>query len=141
MTKACRVRLGAADATLFTHATERPAMTPFERRTRRVQSRLDVAGADALALTPGRDWYYLTGVDAEQSDRLQLLVVPADGEPTVVVPTLEAAVVRDAWIEDVRTWDDDEGPWSVLDPVFDGLSPSRLLLADRMWTRYALAVR
>jgi Xaa-Pro aminopeptidase len=141
MTKACRVRLGFVDTTLFTPAAERPDMTAFERRTRRVQSRLDAAGADALALTPGRDWYYLTGVDAEQSDRLQLLVVPADGEPTLVVPMLEAESVRDAWIEDVRTWDDDEGPWPVLGPVLDSLSPSRLLLADRMWTQYALGVR
>jgi len=141
MTKACRVRLRFADATLFSSGAERPAMTAFERRTRRVQSRLDAADTDVLALTPGRDWYYLTGVDAEQSDRLQLLVVPADGEPTVVVPTLEAASVRNAWIEDVRTWDDDEGPWAVLGPLLDALSPSRLLLADRMWTQYALAVR
>jgi Xaa-Pro aminopeptidase len=140
MTKACRVRFGFADATLFTAAAERPDMTVFERRTRGVQSRLDAAGADALALTPGRDWYYLTGVDAEQSDRLQLLVVPDDGDPTLVVPTLEAASVRDAWVEDVRTWDDDEGPWPVLDPVLDALSPSRLLLADRMWTQYSLAI-
>ncbi|AXG07024.1 aminopeptidase P family protein [Haloplanus rubicundus] len=116
-------------------------MTAFERRTRRVQSRLDAVGADALALTPGRDWYYLTGVDAEQSDRLQLLVVPADGDPTLVVPTLEAASVREAWVDDVRTWDDDEGPWPVLDPLLDALAPSRLLLADRMWTQYALGVR
>ena len=141
MTKTCRLRLGVADATLFTPAAERPIMTAFERRTRRVQSRLDAAGGDALALTPGRDWYYLTGVDAEQSDRLQLLVVPADGGPTLVVPTLEAASVRDAWVDDVRTWDDDEGPWPVVDSVLDALSPSRLLLADRMWTQYALAVR
>jgi Xaa-Pro aminopeptidase len=117
-------------------------MTPFERRTRRVQERLDAAGADALALTPGRDCYYLTGVDGEQSDRLQLLVVPADGDPTFAVPTLEAASVRDStWVDDVQTWDDDEGPWSVLDPLFDALSPSRLLLADRMWTRFALGIR
>jgi Xaa-Pro aminopeptidase len=116
-------------------------MTAFERRTRRAQSRLDAAGADALALTPGRDWYYLTGVDAEQSDRLQLLLVPADGEPTAVVPTLEAESVREAWVEDVRTWDDDEGPWTVLGPLLDALAPSRLLLADRMWTQYALGIR
>jgi Xaa-Pro aminopeptidase len=141
MTKVCRVGLGPADATLFTPGGERASMTAFERRTRRTQSRLGAVGADALALTPGRDWYYLTGVDAEQSDRLQLLVVPTDGDPTLVVPTLEAASVRDAWVEDVRTWDDDDGPWSVLDPLFGSLSPSRLLLADRMWAQYALAVR
>jgi len=117
-------------------------MTPFERRTRRAQSRLDAAGADALALSPGRDCYYLSGVEAEQSDRLQLLVVPAEGDPTFVVPTLEADAVRTAtWVEDVRTWNDDEGPWPTLESLLEELSPSRLLLADRMWTRFSLALR
>jgi len=115
-------------------------MTSFERRTRRAQSRLDAVGADALALTPGQDCYYLTGVDGEQSDRLQLLLVPAEGDPTVVAPTLEAESVREAtWVGDVRTWDDDEGPWPVLDPLLETLSPSRVLLADQMWAQFSLA--
>jgi Xaa-Pro aminopeptidase len=117
-------------------------MTPFERRTRRAQSRLDAVGADCLVLSPGRDCYYLTGVDAEQSDRLQLFLLPADGDPTFVVPRLEADPIRSAtWVDDVRTWDDDDGPDPVLDPVLDALSPSRVLLADRMWTEFALAVQ
>ncbi|WP_049936381.1 aminopeptidase P family protein [Haloplanus natans] len=115
-------------------------MTTFERRTRRAQSRLDAAGADALALTPGRDCYYLTGVDAEASDRLQLLVVPVDGDPTFVVPTLEADSMT-TWVHDVRTWDDETGPGPALDPLLDSLSPSRVLLADRMWVRFSLALR
>ncbi|MFB6256248.1 MAG: aminopeptidase P family N-terminal domain-containing protein, partial [Haloplanus sp.] len=117
-------------------------MTAYERRTRRAQSRLDSADADALTLTPGRDCYYLTGVDAEASDRLLLLLVPADGDPTFVVPTLEADAVRaSTWVDDVRTWDDDAGPDPALDPLLDTLSPSRVLLADRMWARFSLALR
>ena len=117
-------------------------MTTFERRTRRAQSRLDAVGADALALTPGRDSYYLTGVDAEQSDRLLLLVVPVEGDPTFVVPTLEADSVRAAtWVDDVRTWDDETGPDPALEPLLDALSPSRILLADRMWAQFSLSLR
>jgi Xaa-Pro aminopeptidase len=117
-------------------------MTPFERRTRRAQARLADAGADALALTPGRDLYYLSGVDAEPSDRLTLLIVPATGDPTFVVPALDAASAREAtWVDDVRTWADETGPAPVLDPLLDDLSPSRLLLADRMWASVSLSLR
>lgn len=117
-------------------------MTPFERRTRRAQSRLAAVGADCLALPPGRDCYYLTGVEGEQSDRLQLFLVPAKGDPTFVVPRLEADPIRaTTWVDDVRTWDDDTGPDPVLDPVLDEMSPSRLLLGDRMWTEFALALQ
>ncbi|MEF8857212.1 MAG: Xaa-Pro peptidase family protein [Haloplanus sp.] len=117
-------------------------MTSFERRSRRAQSRLDAVGADCLALSPGRDCYYLTGVDAEQSDRLQFFLLPADGDPTFVVPRLEAEPIRSAtWVDDVRTWDDEGGPDPVLDPILDALSPSRVLLADRMWAEFALAIQ
>ncbi|GAB6860022.1 M24 family metallopeptidase [Haloplanus litoreus] len=117
-------------------------MTPFERRTRRAQARLVDAGADALALTPGRNLYYLSGVDTEPSDRLTLLVVPAEGDPTFVVPALDAASVRDAtWVTDVRTWADETGPSPALDPLLDDLSPSHVLLADRMWTAVSLSLR
>jgi Xaa-Pro aminopeptidase len=117
-------------------------MTPFERRTRHAQSRLDAVGADCLVLPPGRDCYYLTGVDGEQHDRLQLFLLPADGEPTFVVPRLEAEPIRaTTWVDDVRTWDDETGPDPVLDPVLEFLSPSRLLLGDRLWTEFALALQ
>jgi len=117
-------------------------MTPFERRTRRAQSRLVDVGADVLALSPGRNCYYLSGVDRDQSDRLSLLVVPADGDPTFVVPTLDAASIRaTTWVDDVWTWDDETGPGPALDTALADHSPSRLLLADRMWTQFSLALR
>ena len=47
------------------------------------------AGLDALLLSPGSDLRYLTGYDAHAGERLTLLVLPAEGEPTLIVPTLE----------------------------------------------------
>ena len=44
------------------------------------------AGLDALLLTPGADLRYLTGYDAHPLERLTCLVLPAEGEPTLVVP-------------------------------------------------------
>jgi len=113
--------------------------TPFERRTRRAQSRLADAGADALVCAPSRDCQYLSGVDGEQSDRLQLLIVPAEGDPTFVVPELDASPVRAAtWVDDVRTWSDADGPTPALDPVLDALAPSTVLVSDRTWAQFVL---
>ena len=47
------------------------------------------AGLDALLLTPGPDLRYVTGYDAHQLERLTCLVVPATGDPVLVVPRLE----------------------------------------------------
>src|SRR5439155_13368591 len=47
------------------------------------------AGLDALLLTPGADLRYLTGYPAKALERLTCLVLPAEGEATLIVPTLE----------------------------------------------------
>jgi Xaa-Pro aminopeptidase len=47
------------------------------------------AGLDALLVTPGADLRYLTGYQALPLERLTCLVVPAEGEPFLVVPALE----------------------------------------------------
>ncbi len=53
------------------------------------QRAVAAAGLDALLLSPGSDLRYLTGYDAHAGERLTLLVLPAEGEPTLIVPTLE----------------------------------------------------
>ncbi|WUH94767.1 Xaa-Pro peptidase family protein [Streptomyces sp. NBC_00433] len=47
------------------------------------------AGVDALLVSPGADLRYLTGYQALPLERLTCLVVPAEGEPFLVVPALE----------------------------------------------------
>ena len=47
------------------------------------------AGLDALLLTPGPDLRYVCGYDAHALERLTCLVVPAAGDPFLVVPRLE----------------------------------------------------
>ena len=53
----------------------------------------DELGADLLVLTPGSDLRYLCGYAAHAMERLTALVVPARGEPFLVVPRLEAPMV------------------------------------------------
>ncbi|SHN28514.1 M24 family metallopeptidase [Actinacidiphila paucisporea] len=47
------------------------------------------AGVDALLVSPGADLRYLTGYQAHPLERLTCLVVPAEGDPFLVVPALE----------------------------------------------------
>ena len=58
-------------------------------RIGRAQDATAQAGLDALLLTPGADLRYLTGYDAVPLERLTCLVLPADGDPVLVVPLLE----------------------------------------------------
>jgi len=61
-----------------------------EQRLRAAQLAATAAGLDALLIPPSADLQYLTGYDAHALERLTLLVLPADGEPTLIVPAWSA---------------------------------------------------
>jgi Xaa-Pro aminopeptidase len=66
-----------------------------------LRARLDAArdaaarnGIDAVLVTPGPDLRYLVGYAAIPLERLTCLIVPARGEPVLVVPRLEHAAAE-----------------------------------------------
>jgi Xaa-Pro aminopeptidase len=69
------------------------ALFPPERLALARQAAED-AGLDALLVSPGADLRYLTGYQAKPLERLTCLVVPAVGDPFLVVPALEKAVAE-----------------------------------------------
>lgn len=68
-------------------------------------------GLDGLALVPGPNMLYLSGIHAHMSERPIVLFLPADDDPAIIIPTLEAEKARTAGIPEDRTfaWSDDEG--------------------------------
>ncbi|WP_433554487.1 M24 family metallopeptidase [Micromonospora zamorensis] len=102
------------------------------------------AGLDALLLTPGSDLRYLTGYDAHAGERLTCLVLPAEGEPTLIVPRLErpAAEASPAPATGVRIVDHVDGtdPYPLVVAALDGPTAA-VGLADRMWAEQVLALR
>ncbi|WP_406104191.1 M24 family metallopeptidase [Micromonospora globbae] len=102
------------------------------------------AGLSALLLTPGSDLRYLTGYDARVSERLTCLVLPVEGEPTLIVPTLErpAAEASPAPDTGVRIVDHADGtdPYPLVTAALGG-PVAAVGLADRMWAEQVLALR
>lgn len=68
-------------------------------------------GFDGIALMPGPNMVYLSGIHAHVSERPIILFIPADDDPAIVIPTLEAVKARDAGIHADRIfdWGDEEG--------------------------------
>ncbi|MFY1692331.1 M24 family metallopeptidase [Plantactinospora sp. WMMB782] len=102
------------------------------------------AGLDALLLPPGSDLRYLTGYHAHALERLTCLVLPATGEPTLVVPTLErpAAEASPAPRAGVRIVDHPDGsdPYPLVVRALGG-PVGAVGLGDRMWAEQVLALR
>ncbi len=94
-------------------------------------------GIDALLLTPSSDLTYLTDYRIWPSERLTCLVLPVEGEPRLVLPTLEAPRAR-ARVRDVRlsTWGETDDPLALVDQLVGGAR--RLAVADQMWATFVL---
>ncbi|MBN1250013.1 MAG: aminopeptidase P family protein, partial [Anaerolineae bacterium] len=60
-------------------------------RLRRALAEAEAEGLDALALVPGPNLYYLTGMAFFLSERPIVALVPVDATPAVVLPDLESA--------------------------------------------------
>ena len=67
----------------------------FADRAARVRARMAELGVDVVLLSVGPDLPYLTGYEAMPLERLTMLVLPMEGDATLVVPRLEAPRVAE----------------------------------------------
>jgi Xaa-Pro aminopeptidase len=111
-------------------------------RLRRTRTALAERDLDALLVGPSPDLRWLVGYNAPPLERLTLLVVPADGEPSLVVPTLEAARAAASGAGDhaeIVTWDEHEDPVAIV----EGRTrpATRLAVGDHLWATFLLQLQ
>ncbi len=63
-------------------------------RMERLKSGLEAAGVDCLALVPGANLFYLTGLSFHLMERPTIGFFPAHAQPALLVPALEASKVE-----------------------------------------------
>jgi len=102
------------------------------------------AGVDALLISPGADLRYLTGYAPPALPRLTCLVLPVDGDPTLVLPALErpaalASPVAELGIE-VIIWAETDDPYAVCASLLPASSVT-VAVDNRMWAEKVLAFR
>ncbi|MDQ1699740.1 MAG: hypothetical protein QOG34_1603, partial [Frankiaceae bacterium] len=98
-------------------------------------------------VTPGADLRYLTGYEALPLERLTCLVLPARGEPVLVVPRLEHAAAEASGAGDVvkiATHEETDDAFALAAGLAsDALGGAVALVgvADRMWAEHVLRFR
>ena len=106
----------------------------YARRLTAAAQRAADAGLDGLVVTPGYDMRYLIGSRAQTFERLTALVIPASGAPTVVLPRLELAALRESAVADlgvnVTDWVDGEDPYDRVALALGG--HARIAVTDSM---------
>jgi Xaa-Pro aminopeptidase len=79
----------------------------FEARTAAVQLRMRDLEIDALLLTTEPQVRYFTGFLTQfwhSPTRPWFLLIPLDGKPIAVIPTIGVAGMQLCWIDDIRSW-------------------------------------
>ena len=93
------------------------------------------ADIDVLLVSVGRDLPYLTGYEAMPLERLTMLVVPRDGEVTLVVARMEAPrVIEQPGVFTLRRWDETDDPVALVASLAG--RPATAAIGDTMWARF-----
>jgi len=101
-------------------------------RWAKLQQAAAASGIDAVIVTPGADLRYLTGYDAKPLERLTAFLLPASGDPLLVVPALERSAALASGVEvEIAAWAETDDPFAlVADRLAGG---TQIAVDDHMW--------
>ncbi|MGH9317741.1 MAG: M24 family metallopeptidase [Thermoanaerobaculia bacterium] len=119
--------LGFSPAPPVLAATKAPPLPPplkpevFRERQSRLRAAARARNLDAIVVTPCANLTYAANLSIGRSERLTALLLPTDGPAVLVTPSFEEANHRrDAVVDDVKTWQEDEDPIALASSALSG---------------------
>lgn len=123
-------------------ATGGTSLSVYRDRLQRAQAELSARGIDYLFVGPSSDLFYLFGFDAHLSERLNLLIIPRDGEPTYVVPVLESFLVQDrSSLAAISAWEETDKPTELVARVIGDAAGKSIAVSDTLWSVFLLRLQ
>jgi Xaa-Pro aminopeptidase len=126
-------------------ATVNPAVVgTYVDRLRRTQDELKAQGVDLLLVGPSSDLFYLTGFEAHESERMNLLLVPQVGEPQMVMPVLEAPLMKSIseMLElRIHPWAETESPSALVAKLAGDVSGKKIAVSDQLWSVFLMRLQ
>lgn len=96
---------------------------------------MDADGVDVLLLSVGADLPYFSGYEAMPLERITMLVVPRDGDASLVVPALEAPRVREqAGVFTLTPWTESQDPIALIASLMGPAATAAV--GDHMWSGF-----
>jgi Xaa-Pro aminopeptidase len=110
-------------------------MSVFADRVERVRGEMAAQGVDVVLLSVGPDLPYLIGYEAMPLERLTMLVLPRQGDATLVVPRLEAPrVVEQPDVFAIQAWNETDDPIELVAALTKGAAVAAI--GDHTWARF-----
>ncbi len=107
----------------------------YAARLDRVRAAMTEQGVDVLLVSVGADLPYLIGYEAMPLPRLTMLVLPRDGDATLVIPRLEVArVIERPGCFSIRGWEETEDPIAMVAGLCGGATQAAI--GDQTWARH-----
>src|SRR2546430_17482888 len=106
--------------------SQTPTLGPqvFAQRITRAQDECKTRKLDLLVVEPSTNFQYFTSCNPGRSERLILLMIPANGKPVVVCPSFEVErIKRNTTISDARGWEEQEDPWMLVAKAAQQMKP------------------
>ncbi len=110
----------------------------FADRFARARAQMVEQNVDMLLLSVGADLPYLTGYGAMPLERLTMLVLPQDGDATLVIPELEASLVNVQPEFALHAWGETEDPLNIVDGMLG--SATNIAIGDTTWARFLVGL-
>jgi len=112
------------------------SMSEYEERLRNVRAGMRKRDIEALMLNSPENIYYLTGHQTPGFYMFQTLILPIDGEPTIVTREAEEPWVRArSWVKKTACYSDQEDPLKVVRKVLveQRLSRKKIGFEKKSW--------
>lgn len=126
-TVAAAVSVGPPAAPAAAAKPELPPLPPpakpdvFRERQAKLRAEAKARGWDAVFVTPSTNLAYACGLSMGRSERLTTLLLFTDGPAVLVTPAFEESnVSRDATVDEVKTWREEEDPVAIAAKLFSG---------------------
>ncbi len=128
-------------------ATGGEPILDVDERLGRARKVLADRGLDALLVGASPDLAWMIGYHALPLERLTMLVVPAAGDPVLIVPQLERARAEASGADravTLREWREDEDPLDLVVGALDAAGVgggARIAVDDRLWSVFLIRLQ
>jgi len=96
----------------------------FARRQERLRQELITRKLDLFIAAPSTNFQYFAGYNPGRSERLIAVFVPAKGGSVIVCPSFEVErLTRNAAVQDIRGWEEQEDPWRLVRTALGEMKP------------------
>jgi Xaa-Pro dipeptidase len=117
-------------------------MELYAKRVENVQKIMQREGYDYLILAPSANMLYFSGMKTSPDERLQILLIPASGQPSGVFPEMYREKLDKVLSNrfSILTWDDTKDSSQVLKKLLGEEKPTRIAIDDTLWSSHLIAM-